>query len=50
MPFGGGMTAMRREMLMHIRAEEDERWDNYEFHGGQVCAMFSLFDVEYPAL
>ncbi|KAK7694520.1 hypothetical protein QCA50_001706 [Cerrena zonata] len=37
MPFGGGMTAVRREMLMRIRAEEDEKWDDYEFCGGQTA-------------
>lgn len=41
MPFGGGMTAVRREMLTRIRAEEDEKWDDYEFRGGQVCVLIS---------
>lgn len=36
MQLGGGLTAMRREMLMQIRAEEDERWDDYEFCDGEV--------------
>ncbi|KAL4243457.1 DNA-directed RNA polymerase III subunit Rpc5 [Abortiporus biennis] len=31
LPMGGGMTAVRRDMLMAIRAEEDETWDDYTF-------------------
>ena len=29
---GSGLTAMRRELLMAIRAEEDELWDDYLYH------------------
>ena len=52
MPFGGGMTTVRKEMLTQIRREEDEKWDNYEFHGGQVCGyccgskLFGFSDLE----
>ena len=35
-PFGGGLTAVRREMLMAIRAEEDESWEDYEYCDAQV--------------
>lgn len=40
--FGGGITAVRREMLMKIRAEEDESWEDYEFHDGQVCSSLEF--------
>lgn len=36
MQLGGGLTAMRREMLLALRAEEDERWDEYEYCEGEV--------------
>ena len=32
----GGMTAVRREMLMAIHAEEDEKWEDYEYCDGEV--------------
>ena len=34
--FTGGMTQVRRDMLTLIHAEEDERWDDYEYCGGEV--------------
>lgn len=36
MTLGGGLTAVRREMLMAIRAEEDEKWEDYEYCDGEV--------------
>lgn len=33
---------MRREMLMQIRAEEDEQWDDYEFCDGEVRVSVML--------
>lgn len=38
---GGGLTAMRRELLTAIRAEEDERWDDYEYCDGEVRVFIS---------
>jgi DNA-directed RNA polymerase-3 subunit RPC5 len=36
----GGMTAARREMLMAIRAEEDEVWEDLDFFEGEVyCSL-----------
>lgn len=32
----GGLSTVRREMLATIRAEEDEAWQDYEFHGAEV--------------
>jgi len=32
----GGMSAIRREMLLAIRAEEDEPWQGVEFCDGEV--------------
>ena len=43
MPFGGGLTAMRREMLMSLRAEEDEKWDDYEYCDGEVRVVGCLY-------
>lgn len=39
MQLGGGLTTVRREMLMAIRAEEDEKWDEYQYCDGQVRAL-----------
>lgn len=36
MQLGGGLTTMRREMLLAIRAEEDERWEDYAYCDGEV--------------
>lgn len=36
MQLGGGLTATRREMLMAIRAEEDERWEDVQYYDGEV--------------
>lgn len=38
MSLGGGLTAVRRDMLMAIRAEEDEKWEDYEYHDEEVGA------------
>lgn len=32
----GGLSAARREMLIAIRTEEDEAWEDLEFHDGEV--------------
>ena len=32
----GGMSAVRREMLMSLRAEEEEEWQDLTFHGPEV--------------
>jgi DNA-directed RNA polymerase III subunit RPC5 len=34
----GGMSAMRREMLMSLRAEEEEEWQDLTFHGPEVSS------------
>ncbi|KAI0815142.1 DNA-directed RNA polymerase III subunit Rpc5 [Irpex lacteus] len=33
---GSGLTAMRRELLMAIRAEEDEQWEDYVYYGREA--------------
>ena len=39
----GGMSAMRREMLMSLRAEEEEEWQDLVYHGPEVsCPYFPL--------
>ncbi len=35
-PTGGGITSVRREMLLALRAEEDEQWVDYTFYDGEV--------------
>jgi DNA-directed RNA polymerase-3 subunit RPC5 len=37
----GGLSAVRREMLLAIRAEEDEAWEDLDFCDGEV--FFSSF-------
>lgn len=43
-PMGGGITSVRREMLLALRAEEDEQWVDYTFHDGEVslCISYNL--------
>ncbi|CCM00911.1 uncharacterized protein FIBRA_02957 [Fibroporia radiculosa] len=36
MQFQGGLSAVRREMLTTIHAEEDEKWDDYEYCDGET--------------
>jgi len=36
----GGLSAVRREMLLAIRAEEDEAWQDLEFCDGEVFIFF----------
>jgi DNA-directed RNA polymerase-3 subunit RPC5 len=33
----GGLSAIRREMLTVIHAEEDEAWTDFDFFDAQVC-------------
>lgn len=33
---------MRREMLMSLRAEEEEEWQDLVFHGPEVSCALSL--------
>jgi DNA-directed RNA polymerase-3 subunit RPC5 len=35
----GGLSAVRREMLMAMRNEEDEKWEDLEFYDGKVCVL-----------
>jgi len=44
MPMGGGMTAVRREMLMMLRAEEDEQWEDYKFFDSETLESHTAFD------
>ncbi|KAG0709009.1 hypothetical protein DFH29DRAFT_979160 [Suillus ampliporus] len=38
----GGLSAVRREMLLAIRAEEDEVWQDLDFCDGEVFFFFAL--------
>ncbi|KAI0961412.1 hypothetical protein AcV7_000519 [Taiwanofungus camphoratus] len=42
--FQGGLTAVRREMLTMIHTEEDERWDDYEYCGGEAAESNDAFE------
>lgn len=42
MQLGGGLTAMRREMLMAIRAEEDESWEDLQYFENGVRTLICL--------
>ncbi|KAI0082825.1 hypothetical protein K474DRAFT_1681210 [Panus rudis PR-1116 ss-1] len=44
MPLGGGITPIRREMLLTIRAEEDEKWEDYEFCDGGTAESNEAFE------
>lgn len=36
----GGLSTIRREMLIAIRAEEDEAWQDFDYYDGEVCRPF----------
>jgi DNA-directed RNA polymerase-3 subunit RPC5 len=38
----GGLSQARREMLMIVRAEEDEAWVNYQVFGGEVRLLGTI--------
>ncbi|KAI0051743.1 hypothetical protein FA95DRAFT_1484728 [Auriscalpium vulgare] len=40
----GGLSTVRREMLMAIRAEEDEAWDDLEYHDGESGESGEVYD------
>ena len=35
----GGLSVQRRELLSHIRAEEDDPWEELVYHDGTVWAI-----------
>jgi len=40
----GGMSVMRREILMSLRAEEEEEWQDLTYHDPEVsCTKLSLY-------
>lgn len=43
--FQGGMSAARREMLLAIRAEEDEPWHPVQFCDGEVLKLYLSDDL-----
>ncbi|RDX56000.1 hypothetical protein OH76DRAFT_1452116 [Lentinus brumalis] len=52
--FQGGMTQIRREMLTLMHQEEDERWEDYEYCGGETAeanvAFESVFSTSFEEL
>ncbi|PSR85854.1 hypothetical protein PHLCEN_2v5330 [Hermanssonia centrifuga] len=47
MQLGGGLTAVRREMLISMRAEEDESWDDYEYCDGEAPESNTIFEAVF---
>ncbi|KAI0704933.1 DNA-directed RNA polymerase III subunit Rpc5 [Cytidiella melzeri] len=47
MQLGGGLTAMRRELLTAIRAEEDEQWEDYEYCDGEAAESNEAFEAVF---
>ncbi|KAF9821924.1 hypothetical protein IEO21_00354 [Rhodonia placenta] len=45
--FQGGLTAVRREMLMMIHAEEDEKWVDYEYCDGEAAESNDAFEAVF---
>lgn len=43
----GGLSAVRREMLLAIRAEEDETWQDLEFCDGEVSFFSFIVRAEF---
>lgn len=41
----GGMSAMRREMLMSLRAEEEEEWQDLTFHGPESAESSEAYEA-----
>ncbi|EKM60963.1 uncharacterized protein PHACADRAFT_110888 [Phanerochaete carnosa HHB-10118-sp] len=47
MQLGGGLTAMRREMLITLRAEEDERWEDIQYYDGEAPECNEAFETMF---
>ncbi|GBE78334.1 hypothetical protein SCP_0112190 [Sparassis crispa] len=47
MHFQGGLTAVRREMLTIMHAEEDEKWDDYEYCDGEAAESNNAFEAVF---
>jgi len=43
----GGMSTMRREMLMSLRAEEDEEWQDLVYHGPESAESAEAFGAVF---
>lgn len=46
-PFQGGLSTVRREMLVAIRSEEDENWEDLEFCDGTVRYDLNFFQSSH---
>ncbi|KZT06839.1 uncharacterized protein LAESUDRAFT_652473 [Laetiporus sulphureus 93-53] len=45
--FQGGLSAVRREMLTMIHAEEDEKWEDYEYCDGEAEESNIAFEAVF---
>jgi len=43
----GGLSAVRREMLLAIRAEEDEAWEDLDYHGGEAAESGEAYEAVF---
>jgi DNA-directed RNA polymerase-3 subunit RPC5 len=41
-PLQGGLSAVRREMLLAIRTEDEEVWEDLEFCDGEVGRSYNI--------
>lgn len=48
--FQGGLTQIRRDMLTLMHTEEDERWDDYEYCGGETAEANDAFESVFSTL
>ncbi|THH20831.1 hypothetical protein EW146_g599 [Bondarzewia mesenterica] len=43
--FQGGLSSIRREMLIAIRAEEDEDWQDFQYHDAEVADSEEAYEA-----
>jgi hypothetical protein len=43
----GGLTAVRREMLLALRTEEEEKWEDLEFYDADVCTFLEYSSAKH---
>lgn len=41
----GGLSTVRREMLMAVRAEEDEEWQDFHYHDGETADCEEAYEA-----
>jgi DNA-directed RNA polymerase-3 subunit RPC5 len=46
-PLQGGLSTVRREMLLAIRTEDEETWEDLEFCDGEAAESESAFEAVF---